>query len=243
MAGSQADRVERRRELFFPRGLGAPTRAHLWLRGYLDALRGRVLISGDGYVTSSFCQRLVQDADLRINAEWQECNGAMFSLRPSLENAIRECDEVMRCIDQLSERKAKRMNDAVIDRRGDDAVSEHLACKRRSRRIAFIENEFAATEGRLRRDLARAQAVISSILAEYQDARDISETHERLVRLDYVARLSCYSRGASRRVIIEAAQINDAALTVQPREENDELFGGSMRAALKRSDAVQEKGE
>lgn len=218
----------KRRELFFPRGLSVLTRMHLWMRGYLDAGRGSVHLS-QGQVTSPYCRKLAQQADLRINVEWQDCNGEMFRLRPLLEKAIQDRDEVAHSLEALSEKKASKMQDASIRSEGDAAMSEHMAMKRKRRRQALVEAEFASREAHLRSILSREQAAVSSILAQYQDAEDIATTHERIVRMEYLAKLSCYSRGASRKMAIELAHVNDAALTTVPKKENEALFGACAR--------------
>ena len=58
---------ERRYDLFFPRSLGLPARIGLWLRGYLDARRGKVFVARAGHIDSPYIQTLVERADLRID--------------------------------------------------------------------------------------------------------------------------------------------------------------------------------
>lgn len=67
------------------------------------------------------------------------------------------------------------------------------------------------------------------VLSQYQDVMDASATHERLVRLDFVARLSCYGRGVFRRMSFDTQIINDRALTTVPREENERFFAACLR--------------
>ena len=231
---AQLDEItERRQGLFFPKSLNALTRTKLWLHGYFDARRRKVVLGESGSITSPFCRKLVETADLRINAEWQESNGIMFELRPPLEIAVRWSNEIERRITQLPELKALKIAAAKVSYEGDERVSTHLADKRRGRRVALVESEFAAREARLREELNDALKEVSRILANYQDIKDVSETHERLVRLDYVARLSCYARGASRRMLIDYKFVNDNALTQHPKSDNESFFAACMNEALR----------
>ena len=227
--GEPKENTEKRRyELFFPRTLSAPTRAVLWLRGYLDARMGKVQLAEGGYVSSPYCRLLVDQADLRINAEWQECNGAMFEIKPELEDAIRERDELLRQISQLPRAKELAIEEAQIPRDGDARVSEHLSERRHNRRLALVVQGFEELERDLQEQRNTAESRVSSLLAEYQDCRDIADTHERVVRIDDLARLSAYARGASRRLRISSRFINDLALTNEPRRENDRFFLGCI---------------
>lgn len=228
-AGSESS--AKRRDLFFPRGLSVFTRVHLWLRGYLDARKGKAYVS-QGYVTSHFCTKLIQQADLRINAEWQDCNGVMFRLRPRLEQALCARDDAAARLEGIVHKKAARMRDVAAHPKEDVAISSHMAAKRERRRMTLLEMEFEAEETALRDVLHHEQAAVNAILAEYQDAKDVAVTHERLVRMEYVARLSCYARGASRRIPIELDQVNDDALISLPHEENRDYFEACERRAV-----------
>lgn len=220
---------ERRYDLFFPRSLGLPTRIGLWLRGYFDARRGKVFVARAGHIDSPYIQRLIEQADLRINAEWQEANGLMFELRPVLEEAVRDRNEVIRRIDELPRLKAAKSESVCIDYDGDEHTSKHLAEKRRVRRTALVEWEFVAREEALRETLSKISARAGVALSQYQDVMDASATHERLVRLDFIARLSCYGRGVFRRMSFDTQIINDRALTTIPREENGRFFAACLR--------------
>lgn len=234
MDASEAQISERRYQLFFPRSVGAAARARLWLHGYFDALRGRVSIARQGYLTSTFCQRLVHEADLRLTAEWQESTGLMFGLRPRLEQAVRACDETSRLIRALPRQKTVKLQEARGEHSGDREVSEPLAAKRKRRRVALVEREFEERETALREQLKEEALQLGSLLATYQDVRDASETHERLVRMDYLARLSCYARGAARKVSFRKECVNDRALTTRPRCDNESYFLRCEEAALGR---------
>lgn len=229
MSKIREDIVERRRELFFPKALNLFTRARLWVRGYRDAHAGEVRLSTEQFITSPYCEAVARETDKRINAEWQESNGIMFELRPALEQAIRERDEVIRQIEKLPVLKKQMMDTAKIEYSGDTHVSNHLAEKRRNRRIALVEVEFESREKALRSRLNQASAVVSEILADYQDAKDASEIHERLARIDYLARLSCYARGASRKIRIDPKWINDRALTRCPRQDSMDYFDACVK--------------
>lgn len=233
MDDTKESREKRRNELFFPRTLGIATRTVLWLRGYFDARMGKVQLAEGGYVSSPYCKLLVDRADLRINAEWQECNGAMFEIKPDLENAIRERDELSRQISALPRERDLAMDEAEIVHEGDMKVSAHLSERRHNRRLALVEQKFEALEARLQAMRNEADARVSNLLSEYQDCRDIASTHERVVRIDYLARLSAYTRGASRRLRISSKFINDLALTTEPREENNRFFLGCISGELK----------
>lgn len=222
---------ERRYDLFFPRSLGLLTRMGLWLRGYFDARRGKVFVARAGHIDSPYIQRLIEQADLRINAEWQEANGLMFELRPVLEEAVRDRNEVIRRIDELPRLKAVKSESVCLDHDGDEYASGHMAEKRRFRRIALVEWEFVAREEALRETLSDVSARTGVVLSQYQDVMDASATHERLVRLDFVARLSCYGRGVFRRMFFDIQAINDRALTTAPREDNERFFAACLRGA------------
>lgn len=223
---------KRRYELFFPRMLSLPVRIFLWLRGYFDARMGKVQLAEGKYVSSPYCKMLVDHADLRINAEWQECNGVMFELKPDLEKAIRVRDELQRQIEQLPELREHALADARIKRSGDAVVSKHLSQRRENRRESLVVQAFARQERSLQEERNRAEGCVSTLLAEYQDCRDIADTHERVVRIDYTARLSAYSRGASRRLRISSKFINDLALSTAPREQNDRFFLGCISGKI-----------
>ncbi|MCI8425197.1 MAG: hypothetical protein HFJ72_05995 [Adlercreutzia sp.] len=226
------DASERRQKLFFPRSLNAPTRLGLWLRGFADARAGKVSVSAAGCITSPYCKTLVEVADLRIHAEWQETNGLMFELRPPLEKAIRHRDELLRRLAELPKMKATKIATAQIDYPADAAVSENMAERRRRRRLALIDVEFSEREKQLREELNGARSEVAEILASYQDVLDVSKTHERLVRIDYLARLSCYARGASRRVDLSPQLINDAAVTTLPHDESEQFFAECLKGGL-----------
>ena len=104
---SNGNNAEHRYELFFPRTLGVFTRMRIWLHGYFDALRGKIEFSPEGYITSPYCRHFEDEANYRINAEWQECNGAMFELRPELLRRIGRRDEIRRRISLLPEQHLK----------------------------------------------------------------------------------------------------------------------------------------
>ncbi|MEC4175038.1 hypothetical protein VJ918_05245 [Adlercreutzia sp. R21] len=220
---------ERRYDLFFPRSLSWFTRVRLWLRGYFDAARGKVWVARAGHIDSAFCLSLVEQADLRINAEWQEANGLMFELRPALEEAVRKRGEIIRRIDNLPNLKALKDNAAQSIHEGDELVSSHLAERRRKRRSSLVAWEFAGREVVLREALNEASAQAGIVLSQYQDVMDASMTHERLVRIDFLARLSCYARGVSRRMSVETRFVNDKALTKTPREDNERFFAACIR--------------
>lgn len=236
---------ERRYDLFFPRSLGAFTRIRLWLRGYFDAARGKVWIAHAGHIDSAYCMSLADQANLRINAEWQEANGLMFELRPTLEAAVLERNEIIRRIDNLPILRAVKDEAASISYEGDEKVSAHLVEKRQKRRSGLVAWEFAAREEALREELNDVSARTGVTLSQYQDVLDASMTHERLVRLDFIARLSCYARGASRKVSFEPHFVNDKALTTLPREENEKFFAGCLKGMknVPKADASNENDE
>lgn len=237
----KAEAAERRQKLFFPRSLNAATRTALWLRGYTDARAGKITVSAAGCITSPYCKTLVETADLRIHAEWQETNGLMFELRPPLEAALRQRDELLRRLAELPEQKATKVATAQIDYPADAYVSESTAERRRRRRLALIDVEFSEREKQLREELNSARVEVAEILASYQDVLDVAKTHERLVRIDYLARLSCYARGASRRVGLSPDLVNDAAVTTLPSSENEQFFAACLESA--QADALRAEAE
>lgn len=220
--------AEHRYELLFPRTLTLPLRAVIWLRGYFDARRGVVRKLREGYISSPYCKQLVNDADYRLNAEYQECNGIMFELRPKLTAAMRERNELKRQLEALPAEKECAMNEAKIKRSGDALVSNSLAEKRANRRTILVEARFSHKEAHLQSLLNESENRLDSLLAEYQDCRDVADLHERIVRADYIARLSAYARGASKRIDIGPSYINDRALSDEPARGNDRFFSAYM---------------
>lgn len=224
--------AEHRYELLFPRALNFPTRIVIWLRGYFDARKGAIRRSQEGYITSPYCKQIADDADYRLNAEWQECNGIMFDLRPKLTDAMRERNELKRQLGQLPKEKSRAIADAKIERTGDSFVSAPLAEKRARRRIDLVETHFNQREKRLQDLLNESETRVDTLLAEYQDCRDVADIHERIVRVDYIARLSVYARGASKLISIGPSYINDKALSKKPAQDNDRFFAAYMDGKL-----------
>lgn len=217
--------TQHREDLRFPRLLSGPVRMGLWVRGFLDRAFGRITIDR-GYVYSPYCEKLAQEADLRLYAEWQEANGLLFEIRAPLEEAVRECQEAIRQMDDLAQRRAAKRDEAMLERPGDEAVDARCRLRRTKRRRALVEQEFAEQEVRLRKAHDDAAAAMGKLLVEYQDVRDAARMHERLVRIDFVARLSCYARGASRRrFFIDPSAISDRHLSNVLSAESDEYFG------------------
>ena len=212
-------------ELFFPRTLSVPSRIILWMRGYLDARRGLVQLSQSANcVTSPYCKALVETANSRLNIEWSECNGAMFELRPQLLEAIGRRDELKRRVRLLPAKRNMRITQAKEPYPGDAEMSEHARNRRILRRVILAEKGLEQEEAAMRAELNEAVAQADLLLAQYQECRDMAQVHERAVRIDYLARLSVYARGASRRLNIGMGYVNDNALSVSPLEGNDALF-------------------
>ncbi|MCQ2751681.1 MAG: hypothetical protein MJ189_01045 [Coriobacteriales bacterium] len=178
-----------RHELFFPKDVSIFVRMHLWMRGYLDGLLGKAMCSDrKGYITSNYCKILAIKADKRLIAEWEECNGLMFKIRPSLEIARREYYHYQRELESLDELK-----DTLIDKgnngyKGDEFVSQHLVTKRKHYRMYSAKKDYF-TQRQLICDKSNACLQNMSImLADYQDAKDITETHDSLIRHDFIRR-------------------------------------------------------
>lgn len=234
---------DHRYELLFPRTLSFFTRVRLWLHGYFDALTGKVQISRKGYVTSPFCRALADDAEYRLNAEWQACTGAMFEIRPRLVDALLQQEEVRLRQSHLVEQRRILLEQAAITHEGDEEVSEHLQERRVNRRKSLVESHCAYNEVLLKGMETEAANKVEQVLNEFQDCRDIADTHDRIVRVDYVARLSAYARGASKRLNIGVGFINDAALSKAPKDENNKLFGTYLTGRLPQSATCSEVSE
>ena len=65
---------------------------------------------------------------------------------------------------------------------------------------------------------------IPEIIRKLQDVFDATVSHERLIRLDYEARLSCYMRGASHVLNVTPPMVNDSLLTRKPFNDNKNYF-------------------
>lgn len=118
---------------------------------------------------------------------------------------------------------------AATERPGDAAVGAELAENRLLRRRSLVDAEFEQKENQLKAQEIEAEGAVEEILNQYQDCRDIADTHDRIVRVDFLARLSVYSRGASKRRRIERRYLNDGALTTEPKQSNDNLFAAYLK--------------
>lgn len=234
---------DHRYELLFPRMLGIFTRMRLWFHGYFDALTGKVQLSRKGYVTSPYCKSLADNAEYRLNAEWQACTGAMFEIRPKLVDALLEREEVLLREKHLNNQKETLMEQASIVYEGDIEVSEHLRQRRINRRKSLAESYCTYTETELKDMENNATSKVEKILNEFQDCRDIANTHDRIVRVDYMARLSAYVRGASRRLNINSRFVNDKAVSTASKDENDKLFSTYLEGELPKVTMQNSSGE
>lgn len=229
---SQSSRVSRaaladaRRSLTQAPRIPWRERSRLLRQGRADAKSGVAYVDeGDG-LRAPFLETLAQDANADITASWNECNGLMFRIRSSMEEARARRTVCLRNLEELfGQREQKLASVRGMRRDGDESVSDYLANKRMQRREELARDAFDKQEDALRAEIRRIEVNVVSDLERYRDAADIGMIHEEIIRREYLRRLAIYVHGASRYIKVTPEMVNDAALSDEARLRHIREFG------------------
>lgn len=218
--------------LAWPAGLSERERLSLFRRGKKDARHGLVGINEYGEIASPYCEALVQAANKRIEYEWINCNDTSFEARSHIEQAELKIEDINKRLQEATLRRDEAL-DVVKSRHfdGDDVVSEHLSQRRQQNREKPILDRFEKENRLLNDELKSVELEIIPYRYAITKAEETARSREQLVRADYLWRLSVYAYGASNYIKVTPDMINDSALSAEPREKHEKIFGSFARDA------------
>ena len=220
--------------LTWPAGLSEKERLSLFRRGKKDARHGLVGINEYGAIASPFCETLVQAANQRIELEWMNCINRSFEAQVYLRQIETQIESLNQRLEEATIRKDEAL-DAIRKRHfdGDDVVSDHLSTRRQQRREKPILDRFDQESKAINDALNSAEYDTIPYRYLLSRAEESARSREQLVRADYLWKLSVYAYGASNYLKITPDMVNDSALTDEPREKFEKLFGVSKENATR----------
>ena len=221
----------------WPKGISVKERTRIFRKGKNDARHGLVQINEFNEFISPFFEELVHQANQRIALTWMECEEKASQLCISIETVRQSVANVDRKLRDLGleEREAvDRVENMHYD--GDDAVSAHMAERRRFHRIRPIQERYEREREALLNERFRIAQEAISYQYELRQAREVAQSHEQLIRADYLWRLSIYAYGASAYVRITPDMVNDAALSQEPHERYERTYGAMIQNVLHSDD-------
>lgn len=214
--------------LAWPSGLSKKDRMTLFRQGKRDARHGLVGINEYGEIVSPYCEGLVQSANRRIAVEWMNCDKYSLSAKACIDQIELKVEELNRQLKEATVRRDEAL-DVIARRRygGDEAVSEHLALRRRLNREKPVLEAFERESQAINAELLEVETEAIPHRYVLSQAEEAAMSHEQLVRTDYLWRLSVYAYGASNYIKITPDMINDSALSGEPRERHEAVFSGT----------------
>ena len=219
------DWAKTRKTLHFFRGLSAPKRLGIWVRGYIDGKRGHVSVSADGLVTSPYCSQMLQDANKRVDAEWLNCDGDVNELRPFLDQRALEYDGLVNelvGLDPLRMAEAQQAEALVFE--GDKHISDATVSRRRAARVAKATEPIESRKAMLVERLNAIQAEAAGPLADYEEREAIAASHELVISHELAEKTAVYVRGASRHLGTNAGEVRSLEPTRVPQTNHYQRY-------------------
>lgn len=206
--------------------IGRREQVELFRQGRTDAKSGVAYVDEENRLRAPYLEVLAQNTNAQIVSSWNECNGRMFKIRRTLEKGRASRSINLRRLEELFGQREEELSIVRSLRRdGDETASDYLVEKRVRHREALARESYDREEETIRAEIRRIELSVIGALEDYRDASDIGMMHEEMIRREYLRRLAIYIHGASRYIKVDAAMVNDSALSDEARKSHIEEFG------------------